>query len=271
MIILDGEKLSENIIERLKEKQLKLKLAVVLVGDNPVSNSYISKKRIACEKIEVGFELFNFPSDIDEEKLKGEIKEICDNSDGVVIQLPLPKGFNTTEILNIIPKDKDVDMLSEASFERFKKGESDIYPPVVGAIRHLLEEYKINIGGKKIVLIGKGRLVGKPLAVWLLRENADFDIVDSKTEDMSSITKKADILISGAGSSGIIKEDMVKDGAILIDAGSTSEEGVIKGDIDKSAYGKASFVSSVPGGVGPMTVACLLENLIKLNNGSVHF
>lgn len=269
MIILDGQKLSEKILDNIKGEQLKL--AVVLVGDNPVSKTYIKKKQEACEKTGIEFEFFNFPLDIEEEKLKEEIKKISDKSNGVVIQLPLPKSFNTTEILNLIPLKKDVDVLSEASFEKFKNGELDVFPPVAGAVKHLFKEYKIDIKGKKIALIGKGRLVGKPLIAWLTNENVKFDIIDTKTENISSLTREADIIISGAGVSGIIKEEMVKEGAVLIDAGSTSEDGKIKGDIDKAAYNKASFVSPVPGGVGPMVVACLLENLIKLNNGSIHF
>lgn len=271
MIILDGEKLAKKILDNvkkeIKEKNLKLNLAVVLVGDNSISRSYIDRKKKACEESGIDFELFNFPSDIPEDNLKEEIRKLSDREDvsGIVIQLPLPKEFNTSEILNLVPVKKDIDVLSESAFERFSAGQSDIFPPVAGAIKYLLNEYGIDIKGKKIVLIGKGRLVGKPLSAWLSDEGADFSAADRNTNDISSLTKKADIIISGAGSPGLIKKDMIKEGAVLIDAGSTSEEGKIKGDINKDAYEIAGYVAPVPGGVGPMTVACLIDNLIKLN------
>lgn len=262
MIILNGEKLSEKILSNLKSEigSKKLKLAVFLIGDNPASKSYIRKKQEACEKIGIGFELFHFPSDVDENELKKRIKEV--SASGIVIQLPLPKRFDTNGILNLVPPQKDPDILTDINYEKFVNG--GIMPPTAGAVKRLLEEYGIGIKGKKIVLIGKGRLVGKPISAWLESKEADFDVLDSKTEDIASFTINADIIISGAGSPGVIKEDMVKEGAVLIDCGSSSEEGIVKGDIDRNAYNKASFVAPVPGGVGPMTVACLLDNLIKL-------
>jgi methylenetetrahydrofolate dehydrogenase (NADP+)/methenyltetrahydrofolate cyclohydrolase len=272
MVILDGQKLSLKLLDSIKkeidEKKLKLKLAVVLVGKNSVSNSYINKKQEASSNVGIDFEFFSFKEDINEEKLKEEIKKISNTEDisGVVIQLPLPKKFNTQEILNLIPIEKDPDVLSENAFNRFLNNQTDVFPPVVEAVKYLLEEYNIDIKGKKIALVGKGRLVGRPLAVWLKNLGADFSIIDRSIEDIASVTKEADMIISGAGSAGIIKSDMVKDGAILIDAGTSSEDGEVKGDIDKSAYEKASYVAPVPGGVGPMTVSCLLENILKTNN-----
>lgn len=269
MNILDGEKLSQKILGDLKDrvKEKKMKLAVVLVGNNSASKSYIEKKKEACERIGIDFELLSFNSDIDEGELKRKIVEISQNESvsGIVIQLPLPKSFDTSGILNLVPARKDPDILTDENYDKFERG--GIFPPTAGAVKKLLEEYGIGIKGKKIALIGKGRLVGKPISAWLKNENADFDVLDSKTEGISSFTLNADIVISGAGSPGIIKEDMVKEWVVLVDCGTSSEEGIVKGDIDKGAYSKASFVAPVPGGVGPMTVACLLENLIKLSNG----
>lgn len=271
MIILDGEKLSRKILDdikkEIKEKKLKLNLAVVLVGDNSISKSYIDRKKKACEESGIGFELFNFPSDIAESNLKEEINKLSNREDvsGIVIQLPLPKEFNTSEILNLVPVKKDIDVLSESAFKRFSADQSDIFPPVAGAVKHLLNEYGIDIKSKKIFLIGRGRLVGKPLSAWLSNEGAEFSVADRNTDNISSLAREADIIISGAGSPGLVKKDMIKEGAVLIDAGSTSEEGKIKGDIDKDAYEIAGYVAPVPGGVGPMTVACLIDNLVKLN------
>lgn len=273
MIILDGQKLSQkildNLAEEIREKNLNLNLAVVLVGENSVSKSYIAKKKEAAEKIGIKFSFYEITDEISQSNLEGEVRRLVDekNVSGIVIQLPLPKNINLEDVLNLVPYDKDPDMLSKDSFERFSSQKSDILPPVVSGIKQLLEEYKIDISNKKIVIIGKGRLVGKPLSIWLKNIKADFEILDRKTKDIFNHTKKADIIISGTGSIGIIKIDMIKDNVILIDAGTSSEGGEIKGDINKDAYLRASFVAPVPGGVGPMTVACLLENLIKLNNG----
>lgn len=271
MIILDGKKLSEKILENLRneieQKQLKLKLAIILVGKNKVSEIFVRGKYEACKKVGIDFKLCSFSENIEEEKLKEKITELATDSEisGIVVQLPLPKNFNTQEILNLIPLKKDVDVLSGVAFEKFERNQLPILPPVVGAIKYFLEEYKISLANKKIVLVGKGKLVGKPLAIWLKNQGLDFSVVDRSVPDIKAITKEADIIISGAGVPGIIKEDMIKEGVILIDAGTSLEQGIIKGDIDKLAYKKASFVAPVPGGVGPVTVACLLENLIKIN------
>ena len=273
MIILDGNKLSQKILnklaEKIKGKKLDIHLAVVLVGQNLVSKSYIAKKREASEKIGIKFSFHEFSDEVSQSNLEIEIRRLVEDEDisGIVIQLPLPKNIELEDILNLVPHNKDPDMLSKDSFDKFQNKKSEILPPVVSGIKQLLEEYDIDILNKNIVVVGKGRLVGKPLSVWLKNMGADFQILDKQTEDISAYTKNADIIISGTGSIGIIKNDMIKSGAVLIDAGTSSEGGEIKGDIDKNAYEKASFVAPVPGGVGPMTIACLLDNLVKLNNG----
>lgn len=272
MVVLDGTKLSKIVLREIKkeieEKKLKLKLAVVLVGNNPSSKPYINKKREACDWAGIGCDIIDYPENIKENILTSEIKKLAGDSSvsGIVIQLPLPKFFSSQEILNLIPVKKDPDVLSADSFLEFSKGELIIMPPVVSGIKRLFDENNITISGKKIVLIGKGKLVGKPLSVWLLNNKADFFVADKSSGDILLHTKDADIIISGAGVPGLVKEGMVKDGVILVDAGTSSEEGKVRGDIDAGAYKKASYAAMVPGGVGPMTVACLLENLVKLNN-----
>ncbi len=236
MRILDGKKLSNKILNSLKKeiknKQLRLKLAIVLVGRDLVSEIFIRQKQKACEKVGIDFELFKFASTINAAKLKKEIIKIAQdpNNSGIVIQLPLPKKFNTEEILNLIPAEKNAEISS----------------PVVCAVERLLKEYKISIKHKKIVLIGKGRLVGRPLSIWLNKQKIKFSNIDK--------IKKADIVISGVGKPNLIKGEMVKKGVIVIDVGA---------DVDfKTVSKKASYITPVPGGVGPMTVACLLKNLI---------
>jgi len=269
---LDGKKLSEKILNNLKKeiesRQLKLKLAVVLVGDNYVSKTFINQKQKAAEKIGIDFQLYRFEEKIESDELKKEIEKIVKDSanSGVVIQLPLPKKFNTHDVLNLVPRGKDTDVLSEESLGKFYQGTLGILPPTVNGILKLLRNYKIELLGKNIVVVGAGRLVGFPLAIKLLREKATLSVLNEFTKDAPAFIRKADILISAVGKPNLIKGDMVKKGAVVIDAGSSMEKGEIVGDVDfKSVSKKASYITPVPGGVGPMTVACLLENLINLN------
>ena len=268
--ILDGTKLSQKILNNLKRQVSKkqLKLAVVLIGDNLVSQVYIQKKKKACEEIGIDFVFFKFSSRIKESKFRKELEKIDKdpNISGIIVQLPLPKEFNTQEILNIVSSQKDVDVLSEKNMSEFLGGTLPILPPVVAGIKYLLEEYDISLKGKEIVLVGDGKLVGRPLSVWLSHQDLDYSVLDKSVENISKFTEKADVIISGTGVANLIQNSIVKKGAILIDAGSSSEGGKTIGDISIDAYSKASFVSPVPGGLGPVTVACLLENLIKLNS-----
>jgi len=273
MKILDGKKLADEILRKLKKeiktKRLKLKLAVVLVGEDSASKVFIRKKQEACKRIGVNFELSEFPSKISRSKLKKEIDKIVKNpaNSGIVIQLPLPRGFNPQEFLNLIPPEKNI----------------EVFSPVVCAISYLLKEYRISLKGKKIVLVGTGRLVGLPLALWLSKEKANFEVLDKFTKNISSFVKKADIIISGVGKPNLIAGKMVKRGVVVIDAGTTFRKpasakasasgqtksvgkGKLVGDVDfKSVAKKASYITPVPGGVGPLTVACLLENLVKIS------
>jgi len=203
-------------------------------------------------------------------KDKPSYKKICRKPDisGVVIQLPLPESLqnNDQEILNIVPQEKDIDILSEENLGKFYTGNLSVLPPVVGAISHLLNSYKISVKGKDILLVGAGRLVGFPLAIWLLKQKATVSVINEFTEDASFFLKKADIVISGVGKPNLIKGSMVKNGVVIIDAGTSLRKGKLKGDVDfKSVSKKASHIAPVPGGVGPLTVAYLLENLVKLN------
>jgi len=175
---------------------------------------------------------------------KKEIKKIAEdpNNSGVVIQLPLSENLNTEEILNLIPSEKNIEVSS----------------PVVCGIAHILKEYKISLKGKNIVLVGKGRLVGRPLTAWLKKQKLAVSNIDK--------IKKADIIISGVGKPNLVTGDMVKKGVVVIDAGTSFRHGKLLGDVDfKDVSKKASYITPVPGGVGPMTVACLLKNLVKLN------
>jgi len=235
MKLLNGKKISQKILNNLKKeierKKLKLRLAVVLVGEDLDSKIFVKEKRKACELVGIDFELFQLPEQIQQIELAEKIKEIVKSDiSGLVIQLPLPKHINADKILNLVPKEKDAELIS----------------PVVCAISRLLEEYKISLKNKNIVLIGKGRLVGQPVANWLKKQDLNF----SGLKDI----KQADVVISGVGRTNFIKGDMIKKGAMVIDVGR---------DIDfETVSKKAGYLTPTPGGVGPMTVACLLKNLV---------
>jgi len=272
MKLLDGKKLSEKILANLKKEvrksNLKLRLAVVQVGENSVSQIFINQKKKACKLVGVDFKLYRFDEKINPQGLKKEIKKIVRNpaNSGIIIQLPLPEKFLPEEFLNLIPEKKDIDVLSEKNLGEFYQGILPILPPTVKGILCLLKNYKIEPKGKNVVVIGAGRLVGFPLAIQLLKEKATLSVLNEFTKDAPSFIKKANILISGVGKPNLIRGEMVKKGVVIIDAGSAMEKGKLVGDVDfKEVSKKASYITPVPGGVGPMTVACLLENLVKLN------
>ena len=286
MRLLDGKELSEKILTNLKREikksNLKLRLAIVQVGENLVSQIFINQKKKACEKVGINLRLFKFPVKVSVLKLKKEIKKIVRNpaNSGIIIQLPLPKkfqgpsrrlggwrvGWSPEEFLNLISEEKDIDVLSEKSLGKFYQGTLKILPPTVNGILRLLKNYKIELKGKDVVVIGAGRLVGFPLAVQLLKEKATLSVLNEFTKDALSFTKKANILISGVGKPNLIKGNAIKKGLVVIDAGCSVKKGKLVGDVDfKSVAKKASYITPVPGGVGPMTVACLLENLVKLS------
>jgi len=272
MILLDGKKLSEKILNSLKREikksQLDLRLAVVQVGENPVTQIFINQKKKACEKIGLNFKLFKFPAKIGNLELKREIEKIVKNpvNSGVIIQLPLPKKFQPEEFLNLIPEEKDIDVLSEKSLGKFYQGILKVLPPTVQGILYLFKNYKIELRGKNVVIVGAGRLVGFPLAIQLLKTKATVSVLNEFTRDIPFFIKKADILVLGVGWPNLIQGDILKKGVVVIDAGTSIKKGKLVGDVDfKSVSKKASYITPVPGGVGPMTVACLLGNLVKLN------
>lgn len=251
--ILDGKKLSEEILEDLKEKSGKrLKLAAILIGNNKNSLIFLRQKEKACKFVGVDFQLYQFPEKISQESLEDEVRKISNlENHGIIIQLPLPEHINTQKVLNLIPSEKDVDLLSE------KTPQGKILSPVLAGILELFKKYKIRVEGKNVVVAGYGKLVGRPAADWMKRKGAKVFVIDEKTSNIPSITQKADILISGTGKKGLVDGNMVKKGVVIVDAA---------GDVDfESVEKKASYITPVPGGLGPMTVAMLLKNLILLN------
>ncbi len=280
--ILFGEPLARLILEKLeaRAKGKNLALFVVQVGDNKVSKKYIQEKQKAAARLGISFFLVEIQENVTQEELEKKVRELADNvsCSGIVVQLPLPSHLNTQKVLDLIPQEKDVDVLSTKSFELFKQGKLGILPPTVAAISLLLEASGVSLEGKQIVIVGKGRLVGTPLFFWFLQKGITPVVADKSTQNIGEVTKKADILISAAGKAGLITGEMVKEGAVVIDAGTSIErspstrsarsgrQASLVGDVDfQSVEKKAGYITPVPGGVGPLTVACLLKNLVLLS------
>jgi len=276
-MIIDGRKIAEKIKEKLKEEisksDMKLKIAIIQVGYDIASSKFIEKKERFAEEVGVRARIYKFPIDISTNKLRKKIAEITHpqagkkQNFGVIIQLPLPSHINTQYILDSVPLNNDVDMLSSKSTGEFSVGKSNILPPVVGVVKNILSlsGSTSKLSGKNIVVVGEGLLVGKPVATWLINEGATVSVLNKETHNISNFTKEADIIISGAGSPGLIKPDMIKAGVVLIDAGTSEQAGKLVGDIDPACKDKALFFTPVPGGVGPITVAMVFKNLVELN------
>jgi len=276
-MIIDGKKIAEEVKEGLKEKikidGKKLKLTIIQVGEDPASSKFVEKKEKFAEEIGVKVKVYKLLEDISTNKLRKKIAEIIHppaggkQSSGVIIQLPLPSHINTQYILNSIPVKKDVDVLSARAIGEFVSGKSNILPPVVGAIKEilLLGDLVSMLEGKNVVVVGAGLLVGRPVASWLINKGVTVSVLNKDTLDISKFTKEADVIISGTGSPSLIKPEMIKDGVVLIDAGTSDKFGKLVGDIDPSCSSKASLFTPVPGGVGPITIAMVFKNLVDLS------
>ncbi|TSC78104.1 MAG: methylenetetrahydrofolate dehydrogenase (NADP+) / methenyltetrahydrofolate cyclohydrolase [Parcubacteria group bacterium Gr01-1014_33] len=280
MIILDGKALSQKILsglaEEIKKFPRKLRLAVVVVGEDPVVRKFIEQKKKTGESIGIDVRVYPFKEAITTNELRKRIAEIVHEkkNTGVIIQLPLPPQINKQYILNSVVPEKDVDMLSGRALGSFIVGKhptgrasgfSPIMPPVAGAVKALFEEYAIPYTEKNIVILGAGNLVGRPIALWMLQQGATVSVITENSPNPQSLILQADIIISGIGKPHSVTGDMVKEGAVVIDAGTSESEGKLVGDIDfDSVSQKASHITPVPGGVGPLTVAMLFKNLLTL-------
>lgn len=271
-IILDGKMLRDKIFESLKAKldkmQQKPTLAVILVGENPASQIYVRNKKKTAEKLGINSLSIEYPSDISEEELLNKIKEL--NSDekvtAILVQLPLPAHINKNRIIDAILPQKDVDGLTPYNLGKLFSGEEPyVYPCTPKGILLLLDEYNIKLEGKNIVVVGRSNLVGKPVAQMLLKRNATVTMCHSHTKNLSEITKTADIIVSAVGKK-VIGEKMLKSDCVVIDVGIFRDEnGKISGDVDFENVSKtATYISPVPGGVGPMTIASLMLNTVEL-------
>jgi methylenetetrahydrofolate dehydrogenase (NADP+) / methenyltetrahydrofolate cyclohydrolase len=264
--VLDGKKLSQKILEGLKktiiEKNVRPKLAIVRVGINQQSKIYTEIKCKKSVAIGVAARIYHFQT-ISEAELITKVKELCEENDGIIVQLPLPQEIDAQKVINCIEPSKDVDGLTTINQGKNLVGEVSLLPATPKGILRLLDEYKITVLGKRVTIINRSNIVGKPLAVMLTQRGATVTICHSKTENLEEHTKIADIVVSAVGKKDFIREDMVKEGVVIIDVGINKEDGIVMGDVDyENVKKKASWITPVPGGVGPMTVAMLLENVV---------
>lgn len=239
-------------------------VGIVYVGTNPVIEHFIAMKQRFAEKIGVQLIVYRLPIDIQTQALVQEVRNLSEKHNGFIVQLPLPDSIDTEAVLDAVPLPKDIDMLSVSAREHIAHGHTQVLPAVAGAIRECIERTPIALGGKKIVIIGQGKLVGAPVRAWLRSLHLDPTIIGRDTTDLGSVLQTADVVISGAGSPGLVTASMLKQGVVLFDAGTSEVEGKIEGDIAPDAYQKASYYTPTPGGIGPVTVACLFKNLITL-------
>ncbi len=271
-IILDGKQLKEKILLKLKEKinnfEKKPSLTVILVGDNPASQIYVNNKRKTAEAIGINSNIIKYPKTISEKELLEKIHELNkdDRVNAILVQLPLPEHISKEKVINLINPQKDVDGFTPYNFGKLFSGEKPfVYPCTPKGILILLDEYNIDLDGKHVVIVGRSNIVGKPLSQMILNRNATVTICHSHTKNLAEITKTADILVSAVGEN-IIEEKMLKSGCIVVDVGIFKDStGRTRGDVDFENVSKiASYISPVPGGVGPMTIASLMLNTIEL-------
>ena len=266
MEIMDGKNLS-NIIKDDLRKEISMYvqtpiLAVITIGDDEASKVYVNNKRKSCEQVGISFMHFDYLSEVKESVVINKIKEL--NKDvsvnGIIVQLPIPDHFNVDKIINTIDVSKDVNGLTNESKIRRMNNKSSLIPCTTKGILELLDYYKINIESKRVVVVGRSELVGTPTYQECLKRNATVTICHSKTIDLGSITKEADILIVATGHKYLIDKNMIKEGCIIIDVGISRDNGKLYGDVNPNVSDKCSYLTPVPGGVGPMTVVMLLKN-----------
>ena len=281
MTLIDGKKVSAEIKEQVADEVGKLKkqtgkvpgLAVVLVGEDPASAVYVKNKNKTCEKM--GFQSFShtLSADTEEKVLLKLIADLNANPEvnGILVQLPLPDHINEHKVLEAIDPKKDVDGFHPVNVGTLTSGGNALAPCTPAGIIEMLDFYKIDIEGQHAVILGRSNLVGKPMASLLLKRHATVTICHSRTRDLPTVARSADILVAAIGKPGFVTPDMVKEGAVVIDVGINRVDGKLVGDVDfEQVAEKAAFITPVPGGVGPMTIAMLMKNTLsafkKANN-----
>ena len=280
-IIIDGKKISADVraqvaaeTAQLKEQGIVPGLAVIIVGDDPASRVYVNNKKKACADVGFNSEEYALPAETTQEELVALVKQLNERKDinGILCQLPLPKGLDDKAVINAIAPEKDVDAFHPSNVGRIMLGEYSFLPCTPAGVMELLHAANVEISGKECVVIGRSNIVGKPMGMLLLHENGTVTICHSRTKDLAEVTRRADVLVAAVGKAKFVTADMVKPGAAVIDVGMNRDEnGKLCGDVDyENVAPLCSAITPVPGGVGPMTIAMLMRNTLtaaKLQNG----
>ncbi len=267
-LIVDGKQIAQDIVSELTKKvnvmQVKPRIDIFVSAPNGAIKSFVVRKRRTASRIGVEFVEHLFEDSATTEEIQKEIEKILPLSHGIVVQLPMPPQIDSEKLINDLPANLDVDVLGDDTFDAFVAGNIDYEPPVAGAVREILQRHNIKTNGKNAVMIGRGKLVGMPTKTILERLGCNvFEINRSTPENLKKEKiKMADIVVSGTGVANLITPNMVKDGVVLIDAGTSGSKATLAGDIDYACEEKASLFSRTPGGVGPITVAILFRNLL---------
>lgn len=269
-MILDGKLTAsyvrKQVAEQVRKLNDKVSLALIMVGNNPASSVYVRNKQKACDEVGINVESYFLDENTSQKELLNII-EACNNNpniNGILVQLPLPSHIEEKTIVDAIDPEKDVDGLNMVNQGKLMVGEEGLVPATPLGVITLLKSNNIEIASKNVVVVGRSKLVGKPLAMLFLKENATVTIAHSKTANLKDVTKKADIVVSAVGKPKFITGDMIKREAIVVDVGINRLDGKLCGDVDfESVSEVAGFITPVPGGVGPMTIATLLENIVK--------
>ncbi|BBM46203.1 bifunctional methylenetetrahydrofolate dehydrogenase/methenyltetrahydrofolate cyclohydrolase FolD [Leptotrichia trevisanii] len=275
MTIMDGKALSEKILKEIEQEHSELEkkagrkagLAVIIVGENPASQIYVRNKIRACERVGFHSETIRLDENISEESLLLEIEKLNNDSniDGILVQLPIPRHIDGLKVINAISAEKDVDGFHTTNIGKMMIGdETGFLPCTPAGVIQMFEEYNIDLEGKDVLVIGQSNIVGKPMTLLLIKKRATVQVCNSKTKNLSEKLQKADVVVAAAGSPKLVKTTDVKEGVVVIDVGINRVDGKLWGDVDfEEVSKKASFITPVPGGVGPMTIAMLIKNTFK--------
>ena len=267
MILLDGKLVRDKILEELKNKinNKNISFAIIQIGNNEASNIYIKQKEKMCENLGIRFKCYKLDENIKEDKIINLVEKLNESEvNGILLQLPIPEHLNVKKIVDSINEKKDVDGLNSKNLAKLVLKEEGLIPCTPKGIMSLLKYYNIDVTGKKVVIIGRSNLVGKPLANLMLNHDATVTVCHTKTKDLKEITINADIIVVAAGHPRLLTKDMIKSNAIVIDVGINRVDGKVVGDVyfDEVCQ-KASYITPVPGGVGPMTIASLAQNIYE--------
>ena len=272
MTKIDTIELSSKIEEEIKQGNkgciIRPSVAVIQIGDNEISNIHTKLKEEACNRVGIYYRYFKYEEDTPELTIVNKIKELNNDDyvNGIMLELPIPEKYNEKRLLNSILNTKDIDGLTDVNIGRLISGRKTFIPCTVAAIMTIIKENDIDLEGQEVVVVGKGKLVGRPIIYQLLNAGATVTVCHSKTEDLKKHTLDADIIISAAGVKGLITEDMVKDDVIVIDVGCSIESGKVYGDVDSNVEKKASMITSKIGCIGPLSIAMFLKNVMTSYN-----